>query len=336
MKISLLLSLFLSARILAQLTDYGSQDAVYSPERGTGTGNATNGGSHVFISPVAGSTGTADQTYRTNAIFNRDGSFWWVPQTTEPTINLRAGNVWNNSLYGPKLYIDGNWLNLYNYSHDRAYDVFTECSGNPGASGTDFYASSAAASTFTGSGVRWGAFNVGTSTSSSGVGFVGTSPNIGLLGTGLAIFNCKIRTPSTLSDGTETYTTWFGWGNTVSAVPTSGLGFRYTDSVNSGKFECVAIAGGSPTTKDSGITVATSTWLKFLITLNAGGTSATYYYAPEGTATYTPLATNTTTLPVVAGQEVGAICEIVKSAGTTSRSIIVDWIWAHVEPTNPR
>lgn len=67
---------------------------------------------------------------------------------------------------------------------------------------------------------------------------------------------------TTLSDVTNTYSIWAGFGDRVTAEPTDGTYFRYTHSVNSGKFECVTSNNATRTAVDTGVTVAAATWYR--------------------------------------------------------------------------
>lgn len=122
----------------------------------------------------------------------------------------------------------------------------------------------------------------------------------------------------TLSDGTDTYTAYIGFGDNIgSGDMTDGAYFRYTHSVNSGKWECVTAQGGTRTATDSGVT-ADTTFMIFDIRVNEAGTSVEFYI--NGTLRQT----HTTNIPGAA-QYTGILMKIEKSAGTTSRRIYADW-----------
>lgn len=94
------------------------------------------------------------------------------------------------------------------------------------------------------------------------------------------VSKCAFTTHSSLSNGTQRYRI----RHIVSGSPASlltnvnnSLGIRYSDDINSGKFECYSRnSGGTETTADSGITVAASTRYETTITLNKAGTEATF------------------------------------------------------------
>jgi hypothetical protein len=134
-----------------------------------------------------------------------------------------------------------------------------------------------------------------------------------------------------LSDGTETYTAYFGFGHTITSGDMSvGLYFRYTHSVNSGKIEAVIADASSRTSADTGITPVAGVYNIFDIRINAAGTSATFYIDAVLVATLTGA-----NLPD-AGDTTGMIMKIEKSAGTTSRSIYMDWYDLLISRTTAR
>jgi hypothetical protein len=134
-----------------------------------------------------------------------------------------------------------------------------------------------------------------------------------------------------LSDGTDTYTVYIGAWSTAGLAPSRQcIYLKYTHGTNSGKFQVLTNNGG--TTTDTGVTVAANTFYIFdwTVTVNAPDTanntvSWTLYsgagaVAASGTGVVTA-ATNT-----AGSQECGALAaEIVKSLGTTARTLQVDF-----------
>lgn len=122
----------------------------------------------------------------------------------------------------------------------------------------------------------------------------------------------------TLSDGTDTFTVYMGWSDNISTGDvTDGAYFRYTHSVNSGKWEAVTAGGGSRTATDTGVT-ADTTFHIFDIRVNQAGTSVEFYIDNV------LVATNTTDIPTTA-EYTGIVFRIEKSAGTTARKLYEDW-----------
>lgn len=118
-----------------------------------------------------------------------------------------------------------------------------------------------------------------------------------------------------LSNGTDTYTIREGFLDSLTATePGNGCYFRYTDSVNSGKWQCVTRANNVETATDSGITAATSAsaMTKKQVIVNAAGTSVDFYIAGS------KVATNTTNIPTGANRNTGYGISVARSAGTAS------------------
>ena len=128
-----------------------------------------------------------------------------------------------------------------------------------------------------------------------------------------------IRTPTALSDGTTTYSLRPGFLVSVSAESTDGVFFRYTHSVNSGKWQFVTRANGVETITDTGITVAVSTDYKLNIEVQSDGLKA--FALINGVA----VASSTLTIPVGAGRETGFGAMILKSLGASARPFWTDY-----------
>lgn len=129
----------------------------------------------------------------------------------------------------------------------------------------------------------------------------------------------KLRTPSVLSDGTNTYSLRAGFLDSVSVESTDGVFFRYTHSVNSGKWQFVTRANGVETITDTGVTVVISTDTKLQIQVNADGTKAWGYINDVA------VASSITNIPNGAGRETGFGAMILKTAGVVARVFHVDY-----------
>lgn len=173
--------------------------------------------------------------------------------------------------------------------------------------------------------------NTGTTTTGrAGVSHGGNGQAALLLGNGAVTFETDVFLTDALSDGTETYKVWFGFGDSAGAEPTDGVYFRYTHSVNSGKFEAVTRSNSVETAADSVITVAATTWYKLGITVNADATSVVF--SINGSV----VATNTTNIPTGSGRQTGVLLNIIKSAGTTARRVAIDYIYCRIALTTAR
>lgn len=134
-----------------------------------------------------------------------------------------------------------------------------------------------------------------------------------------------------LSDGTNTFTAWMGWTNIfTSANPNPGIYFRYTHSVNSGKWQAVCANGGIETAVDTGVTATALGWNRFEIDINAAGTEVKFYIDNVLVATIT------TDIPDTTDNMVPFPLAIFKSAGTTARVVELDAFWYQWDLTTAR
>jgi hypothetical protein len=127
---------------------------------------------------------------------------------------------------------------------------------------------------------------------------------------------------ATLSDGTNTFTHYNGFIESITAAPSQGAFFRYTHSVNSGRWE-YCIANGSITAADAGVAPTAGVYQVLEIKANTAGTQITYYIdgALVGTVT-----TNIPTAGVFPG------ISLIRSAGTTTNyGSFVDAIYCAIE-----
>lgn len=136
---------------------------------------------------------------------------------------------------------------------------------------------------------------------------------------------------SAVSDGTDTYTMYLGFGDSggSSGDNNDGAYFRYTHSVNGGEFEAVTAKAGSRTATDTNVAAAT-TYKIFEIRVNAAGNSVTFYI--DGSL----VATNTTNIPDTSSNYCGFLAKIEKSAGTTARLLYIDWFDFNISRTTAR
>lgn len=81
---------------------------------------------------------------------------------------------------------------------------------------------------------------------------------------------------ATLSDATNTFTAYNGFMESVTAAPAQGAFFRYTHSVNGGRWE-YCIANGSITAADTGVAPSAGVYQVFEIKANTAGTTISYY-----------------------------------------------------------
>jgi hypothetical protein len=144
---------------------------------------------------------------------------------------------------------------------------------------------------------------------------ISMSTNQVKIGTHAIVHRFRIAV-SALSDGTDTYTIYIGLGdNTGGNDFDDGIYFRYTHSVNSGRWEAVTAIGASRSASDTGVT-PTTTFSVFEISINQAGTSIDF--SINGSV----VATKTTNIPT---NTIGFVHKIVKSVGTTDTMVYEDW-----------
>lgn len=138
---------------------------------------------------------------------------------------------------------------------------------------------------------------------------------------------CKavVRTPSSLSDGTNDYTLRIGFGDVGGGGATDGMYFDYNHSNVSGNWGCATTNGGSTERNNSGIAVTTST-LYVLEMMVRPGLLVEYFI--NGTR----VATNSSF--VSTADDVRPFAEIEKSIGTTQRDFQIFTLQASVSLVN--
>ena len=151
----------------------------------------------------------------------------------------------------------------------------------------------------------------------------------GFFGGGIATFESLIYIP-TLADATQDYRIRLGYGDTVDGTDqVDGVYFEYDRGV-SANWRLKTANNSSRTVTDSGVAVAAGAWLKLGWVVNAGGTSVAYYI--NGTNVGTVVAT----IPVAVARVCGPFIIISKIAGTTARTLLVDYYFSRHVFTTPR
>lgn len=166
-------------------------------------------------------------------------------------------------------------------------------------------------------------------TAANRAGITTTSSVFVALGAGRARFRSDVRTTQ-LSTGTDRFTLYSGLGDSNVGDPVDGVFFRYVDSTNGGRWQCVTRSSNVETVVDSGVTVVAGAWYALELEVNAAGTLATFWI--NGTQ----VGTSSTNIPTGSGRETGVIAlNLVGSLGTTSVSADVDYCAFRFDPTVP-
>lgn len=137
-----------------------------------------------------------------------------------------------------------------------------------------------------------------------------TNMSILNLRNGLAVFASRGRFV-TLSDATNTYTQRVGFLDSVTAEPTDGVFFRYTNGVNSGQYVCVARSNNVETAVNTTVLAAASTFVKLEVAVE-NSTRASFYINDARVAEIT------TNIPTATGRELGFGKATIRSVGTAA------------------
>ena len=133
-----------------------------------------------------------------------------------------------------------------------------------------------------------------------------------------------------LSTVGEEYILRLGFGDNLNADFVDGVYFEY-DRLGSGNNWFLCSSSNSARTKvDSTIPVGAAGWIRLKIIVNANASIADMYI--NNSLCY-HLNTN---IPSGSGRELTSLIQLVKSAGTTPRTVRVDWIWLHFDLTASR
>jgi hypothetical protein len=164
----------------------------------------------------------------------------------------------------------------------------------------------------------------------------GTTARLSIFSSGLLVFGTAAleygvrHAIDVVSDATNAYTSYLGFFDAPGAGDaTDGAYFRYTHSVNSGRWEAVVADGGVRTPLDTGVSPTGNIMQVFRIVVNSAGTQALFYI--DGSL----VATHNSGLPG-AGDFTLWCNKIEKSAGTTSRAMILDWAYLKATRTTAR
>jgi hypothetical protein len=132
------------------------------------------------------------------------------------------------------------------------------------------------------------------------------------LGNGFAAFASRGRIV-TLSNATNTYTQRIGFLDSVTAEPTDGVFFRYTDSVNSGQYVCVARSNNVETVVNTTVAAAANVFVKLDVAVESGSRASFYINDVR-------VAEITANIPVASGRELGFGKATIRSVGNAAVS----------------
>jgi hypothetical protein len=139
------------------------------------------------------------------------------------------------------------------------------------------------------------------------------------LGGNEAIFEWRIRIP-TLSDATNNFTVRGGFMSDMGGDAPNGVFWRYNHNTNSGNWQGVARTNNVETATNFATAPVTTGWQRLTIVINASGTSAEFFI--NGAS----IGTVTSNIPTASGRETAIGFGIIKTAGSTARLLLVDYV----------
>lgn len=246
-------------------------------------------------------------------------SFWgWMP--------IFASNEWK-STYGFEYWNDMGQNNNSNFNDG----VLCGFVGNGGQ--VSFTASPS------GNTVNRVGFNgLRTSTASNGRAAITADPNLAKfiqITGGRTVFEASVYI-HTLSDSTDRYNNFIGFGNNITGTTqTAGVGFVYdeggvtTGSSASPNWQVKTANTGLRTWFTTSVQIVAQTWYKLRIEVNDSGSEVKYYIND------TLVRTETTNIPSATASMVPVI-NMNKILGTTERQINIDYIGIKKKFTTPR
>lgn len=136
------------------------------------------------------------------------------------------------------------------------------------------------------------------------------------------VCNAAVRIP-VLSDGTNRFTFHFGFNDLVTGEGTDVLYFKYSDNINSGRWQIISRkAGVTVQTIDTGVTVVAGDWYDLYIEVNKAGDRALFYI--NGTLVST--ITTTANIPNGTAESTGVFANLLGVLGTGNVEVDIDYL----------
>lgn len=295
------------------------------------------GNGSISAAPVWSAIGTADLP----VVPETKGGTNQSTYTTGDTLYASASNTLSKLAAGTNLQIMRqaagipSWQNFYKISvegtHISDFESLPATSIPHGIFLAPVSGTGAAVASFapTAGSSQFGVADLQTGTTTTGIARIVSGSSTLLFGTGSFIQEWVTHVP-VASDGTDTYSIQWGCFDTNTITPTNAAGLLYS-TATSPNFITQTSDNSTRTTTTSSTAVPIATWFRLTMIANAAGTSISWYLNDV------LIGTNTTNIPTASGRSTKvAQCQILKSAGTTSRSVYVD-AYAHMfRPTTPR
>lgn len=179
---------------------------------------------------------------------------------------------------------------------------------------------------------RIGYVQSNTGIATNGSAFVILNDNVIRLGGGTWFYETSVRIP-TLSTSSERFAAVCGFMDTDLQ---NFAAFSYDEGAIFGNaatyWQTVTVAAGTATrnSNHTQTTVAANTWYRLGVEVNAAGNSVAFYL--NGTQ----MATHSSNIPTSSGQHLTLGTLLIKSVGTTGRTMDIDWILGCCDLTSAR
>ncbi len=252
------------------------------------------------------------------------GSMYY--STAKDAFRCYEAGIWRNCIGNTDSTSGYRYANDLLGSFTTTGDVFASSTGTGAATAT----SNATIATN-----RPGTFRSTTGTTTTGRAAFGSTTNALALGGGLTLYETAVNV-TTLSDATNRYSMVVGFYDSTTANQVDAVSFVYdeggvsTGSTASANWQVVTSSNSTRTWTTTTTAVGAGTWVKLGIIVNAAGTSVGFYI--NGTL----VATHTANIPTGTARALGFGSRILKSVGTTARTVDIDYLQAEMEFTTPR
>lgn len=240
--------------------------------------------------------------------------------TASNTITLTATDATTLNFKG------GESINApYNsvYFYDDFLNISTAETGEIGSEGWSFAASGTGASVSAGTAAptRPGVIVIATGTTTTGSCVLTLGATWAASG-GQTIYTTSVRLP-TLSTVGEEYIFRVGLHDGTSGAVTDGVYFEYNRLTAGDFWRCATANNSTRTLVTTTSAIVANTWYRLKIIVNAAGTSVDYYVDDVLlTSGSLPITTN---IPTTSARTAAPSSQIIKSAGTTSRTAENDY-----------
>lgn len=181
---------------------------------------------------------------------------------------------------------------------------------------------------------RPGVIQLSTSTSSTANPNAIDNLSMMYLGGGAVAIEFGLRLNTAIPDVTDDYDVWFGLGDTTSGfAQTDGVYFFLDRPTHATDWQIAVAKAGSRTTGGTGVAASNGTWRRFRIEVNADATSVAFYIDGNQVSGSPLTGAN---IPNTSSNLLGKIMAMVKTAGTSARTVQVDYVELTQAFTTPR